>query len=105
MAIAMPVRLRAILTLPRRWIGEVYGAIFILRVDRGRYPSLEVSSSSVKRMVGILDMMRGDQPDWRGPLRQKADFIWLFMLWDPSPFPRPRTEKLDLAQIREASRG
>ncbi|WP_299177812.1 hypothetical protein [uncultured Brevundimonas sp.] len=105
MAIAMPTRLRALFSLPRRYASELYGGVFILRVKRGYYPSLETTSSSIRRMVGILDMMREGASDWRGPIRQQADLLWLFMVWEPSPFPHPRTEKLDLAQIREVIHG
>ena len=73
MAIAMPTRLRALFSLPRRYASELYGGVFILRVKRGYYPSLETTSSSIRRMVVILDMMREGASDWRGPIRQQAD--------------------------------
>lgn len=80
MAITMPARLRALFSLPRHYASELYGGVFILRVKRGCYPSLEITSSSTTRMVGILDMMRDGASDWRGPIRQQADLLWLFMM-------------------------
>lgn len=90
-------RLYGVIKTTRRHVGELKGAIFIWMVNRRRYPRLGATPASLRRFVAIMDIKEGHAPEWRGPIRQEADDLWLFLVWEPLPFPYPRTQKLDLS--------